>query len=92
MNHSIGDKIKGLRSQRNISQEALAKALFFSNRTISNWEQGIREVSLENLQKIADYFQVPMSFFTSSSPTIMDSLHRILLTKFKRVCKINTLV
>jgi transcriptional regulator with XRE-family HTH domain len=69
MNHSIGDKIKGLRSQRNISQEALAKALFFSNRTISNWEQGIREVSLENLQKIADYFQVPMSFFTSSSPT-----------------------
>ncbi len=69
MNHSIGDKIKGLRSQRNISQEALAKALFFSNRTISNWEQGIREVSLENLQKIADYFQVPMSFFTSSLPT-----------------------
>jgi transcriptional regulator with XRE-family HTH domain len=69
MNHSIGDKIKGLRSQRKISQEALAKALFFSNRTISNWEQGIREVSLENLQKIADYFQVPMSFFTSSLPT-----------------------
>ncbi len=69
MNNSIGNKIKGLRSQRNISQEALAKALFFSNRTISNWEQGIREVSLENLQKIADYFQVPMSYFTSSSST-----------------------
>jgi transcriptional regulator with XRE-family HTH domain len=69
MNHSIGDKIKGLRTQRNISQEALAKALFFSNRTISNWEQGLRDVSVENLQKIADYFQVPMTFFTSSNPT-----------------------
>lgn len=69
MNHSIGDKIKGLRSQRNISQEALAKALFFSNRTISNWEQGIREVSLENLQKIADYFHVPVTYFTTTSPT-----------------------
>ncbi len=69
MNHSIGDKIKGLRSQRNISQEALAKALFFSNRTISNWEQGIREVSFENLQKIADYFQVPMTYFTTTNPT-----------------------
>jgi transcriptional regulator with XRE-family HTH domain len=69
MNHSIGDKIKGLRSQQNISQEALAKALFFSNRTISNWEQGIREVSFENLQKIADYFQVPMTYFTSTNPT-----------------------
>jgi transcriptional regulator with XRE-family HTH domain len=69
MNHSIGDKIKGLRSQQNISQEALAQALFFSNRTISNWEQGIREVSFENLQKIADYFQVPMTYFTSTNPT-----------------------
>jgi transcriptional regulator with XRE-family HTH domain len=69
MNYSIGDKIKGLRTQRKLSQEALAKALFFSNRTISNWEQGLRDVSLENLQKIAEYFQVPMSYFTSTSPT-----------------------
>lgn len=69
MNNSIGDKIKGLRTQRNISQAALAKALFFSNRTISNWEQGLRDVSLENLQKIATYFQVPMTFFTNTSPT-----------------------
>jgi transcriptional regulator with XRE-family HTH domain len=69
MNHSIGDKIKGLRSQRNISQEALAKALFFSNRTISNWEQGLREVSLENLKKIAEYFKVDITYFTSPGPT-----------------------
>jgi transcriptional regulator with XRE-family HTH domain len=69
MNNSIGDKIKGLRTQRDISQEALAKALFFSNRTISNWEQGLREVSLENLKKIAEYFKVDMTYFTNSGPT-----------------------
>ena len=69
MNNSIGDKIKGLRTQRDISQEALAKALFFSNRTISNWEHGLREVSLENLIKIAEYFKVDMTYFTSSGPT-----------------------
>jgi transcriptional regulator with XRE-family HTH domain len=69
MNNSIGDKIKGLRTQRDISQEALAKALFFSNRTISNWEHGLREVSLENLKKIADYFKVDITYFTSSGPT-----------------------
>jgi transcriptional regulator with XRE-family HTH domain len=69
MNNSIGDKIKGLRSQRNLSQEALAKALFFSNRTISNWEHGIRDVSFENLQKIADYFHVPVTYFTTNNPT-----------------------
>jgi transcriptional regulator with XRE-family HTH domain len=69
MNNSIGDKIKGLRTQRQISQEALAKALFFSNRTISNWEQGLREVSLENLKKIADYFKVDITYFTTTGPT-----------------------
>jgi transcriptional regulator with XRE-family HTH domain len=69
MNNSIGDKIKGLRTQRDISQEALAKALFFSNRTISNWEHGLREVSLENLKKIADFFKVDITYFTSSGPT-----------------------
>ena len=69
MNNSIGDKIKGLRTQRDISQEALAKALFFSNRTISNWEQGLREVSLENLKKIAEYFKVDMTYFTSTGPS-----------------------
>lgn len=69
MNNSIGEKIKGLRTQRDISQEALAKALFFSNRTISNWEHGLREVSLENLKKIADYFKVDITYFTSSGPT-----------------------
>ena len=69
MNNSIGDKIKGLRTQRNLNQDALAKALFFSNRTISNWEHGLREVSIENLKKIADYFQVDMTYFTSTNPT-----------------------
>jgi transcriptional regulator with XRE-family HTH domain len=69
MNNSIGNKIKLLRTQRDLSQEDLAKALFFSNRTISNWEQGLREVSFENLNKIAVYFQVDMTYFTSTHPT-----------------------
>jgi len=66
MNNFIGEKLKELRSKRNLSQETLAKALFFSNRTISNWENGLREISLENLQKIADYFQVPLTYFTTT--------------------------
>lgn len=66
MNNIIGEKLKNLRSKRKLSQETLAKALFFSNRTISNWEQGLREISLENLKKIADYFEVPLTYFTTT--------------------------
>jgi transcriptional regulator with XRE-family HTH domain len=64
MNKTIGEKIKQLRLEMKLSQEALAKDLYFSNRTISNWENNLREVSIGNLTKIATYFNVPITFFT----------------------------
>jgi transcriptional regulator with XRE-family HTH domain len=63
MNKSIGEKIKSLRLDAKMSQEALAKALYFSNRTISNWENNLREVSVSNLTKLAEFFNVPISYF-----------------------------
>jgi transcriptional regulator with XRE-family HTH domain len=65
MNKTIGEKIKHLRLQANLSQEELADKLYFSNRTISNWENNLREVSIGNLQRIADFFTVPITFFTN---------------------------
>jgi transcriptional regulator with XRE-family HTH domain len=67
MNKSIGEKIKSLRLDAKMSQEALAKALYFSNRTISNWENNLREVSVSNLTKLADFFNVPISYFMDQS-------------------------
>jgi transcriptional regulator with XRE-family HTH domain len=66
MNETIGEKIKQLRLEAKLSQQTLAKELYFSNRTISNWENNLREVSISNLTKIAKYFQVPITFFTQS--------------------------
>lgn len=70
MKQTIGEKIKFLRIQKGLSQEALARALYFSNRTISNWEHNIREVSLQNLIKIANYFSVPIEHFTDVSTSV----------------------
>lgn len=64
MNKTIGEKIKQLRIEAKLSQEKLAKDLYFSNRTISNWENNLRDVSIGNLTKIATYFNVPITFFT----------------------------
>ena len=66
MNQTIGDKIKFLRNQKGLSQSDLAKKLYFSNRTISNWEHNLREVSVSNLEKLAQFFQVPIDYFTQS--------------------------
>jgi transcriptional regulator with XRE-family HTH domain len=63
MNKTVGDKIKFLRIQSGLSQEELGKHLYFSNRTISNWENNLREVSMDNLSKLAAYFNVNVSYF-----------------------------
>jgi transcriptional regulator with XRE-family HTH domain len=52
----VGEKIKFLRIQAKLSQEELAQKLYFSNSTISNWEKGLREVSMENLHNLANFF------------------------------------
>ncbi len=64
MNQTIGEKIKFLRNQKGLSQSDLAKKLYFSNRTISNWERNLREVSIRNLEKLAQFFQVSIDYFT----------------------------
>ncbi len=66
MNKAVGDKIKFLRTQSGLSQEELGKNLYFSNRTISNWENNLREVSMDNLHKVAAFFKVNVSYFLDS--------------------------
>lgn len=56
------DKLKSLRELRNWSQDELAKRLGVSRSTIGNYEQGIREPKFEDLEAIADVFNVPMSY------------------------------
>jgi transcriptional regulator with XRE-family HTH domain len=85
MNLSIGDKIKRLRVEKKISQEALAKALYFSNRTISNWENNLREVSISNLQKLANYFQVPITYFTEETLTSLPKNGTYQQIKVKKI-------
>jgi transcriptional regulator with XRE-family HTH domain len=60
---SVGEKIRLLRVKANLSQEELAQKLYFSNSTISNWEKGLREVSMENLHNLASFFGVKVSYF-----------------------------
>jgi transcriptional regulator with XRE-family HTH domain len=66
----VGEKLRQLRTQKGLSQSELAQHLYFSNRTISNWEKGLRDISVENLKRIADFFNVPIAYFTDLENTI----------------------
>lgn len=49
----FGDKLRQLRKQKNISQEELAFKAGLHRTYISDIERGARNVSLENIEKIA---------------------------------------
>jgi transcriptional regulator with XRE-family HTH domain len=58
----LGDKIRKLRQIRNISQTELGKLLGLPKQSISRIEKGSRKVTLEELDKISDYFAMPKSY------------------------------
>lgn len=49
-----------LRERQGLSQRELGNILGVSTSTIGNYEQGIREPNFEMLEKMADYFNVPI--------------------------------
>jgi len=58
----LGDKIRKLRQIRNISQTELGELLKLPKQSISRIEKGNRKVTVEELEKISDYFAMPKSY------------------------------
>lgn len=55
---TLGSRIKNLRKQRGLTQNAFAEAIHVSFQAVSNWERGIAPPDLENLVNIAAFFGV----------------------------------
>ena len=58
----FGERLKQLRTDKNIGQNLLAKKLGFSNASISYWETGKQLPSIEVVYKLAVYFQVSADY------------------------------
>ncbi len=61
-NNVIGKRIKNLRLEMNISQKELGERLGFCNQTISFWESGQREPSLDSVVSIAAFFKTSADY------------------------------
>lgn len=66
----IGNKIKRLRKEKEMTQRDLSKALNVVHSTISNWEHGRRLPSVAELKRIADFFAVSLSYFEVTTQTL----------------------
>ncbi|MCH5148522.1 MAG: helix-turn-helix transcriptional regulator [Clostridiales bacterium] len=58
----FGERLKLLRTEKNIGQNLLAKELQLSNASISYWETGKQEPTAEAIFKLANYFNVSADF------------------------------
>ncbi len=57
MNVYIGQNIKALRCGKDLSQKELAQLLNVSHKTVSHWESGYTEPSLDMLCKLKALFE-----------------------------------
>lgn len=77
---NIGKAIRALRAQKGVSQEKLALETGIGRRYMSDIENGRRNVSLEIIEKLAEFFEISSSDFikiieqADESPLTIDSL------------------
>lgn len=55
-------RLKELRTEKNLTQAALAAVLNVDRTAVIKWENGERETSFAMLIKIADYFDVTLDY------------------------------
>ena len=84
LQNNIGKAIRALRSQKGVSQEKLALETGVGRRYMSDIENGRRNVSLEIIEKLANFFELSPSDFVKQienanfPPLTLDTLKEYL--------------
>lgn len=68
----LSDKIKELRLARDLSQEDLAEVLDVTRQSISKYENGTAEPSLEKIKILAAYFDVTYDYLLDDNVEVQD--------------------
>lgn len=63
----FADRLRELRTQRNLTQFELASKLDVNKQTISQYERGVRRPDLESLSALCDYFNVSTDYMLGKS-------------------------
>lgn len=62
------DKLKKMRCEQNLSQQALADAIYVSRSAVAKWEAGLGLPCEESMQALENYFQVEKNHFLTDKP------------------------
>lgn len=96
---NFSERLKTLRTAAHLSQEELSVKLKVSRSCIGNYEQGKRLPDIEDLEQIADFFNVDMNYLIGKSNTkkttdfeIITDNERILLETYRRDSNIKEMI
>ena len=63
----FSERLKELRMENHLKQSELANFISVDQRSISNWEKGVRQPDFEMLEKIAKFFDVTTDYLLGIS-------------------------
>lgn len=66
--------LRDLREDNDIKQETIANYLGISQQTYSNYENGKREIPIEAVRKLAQYYKVSTDYLLRSDTSYLGSL------------------
>ena len=62
MTNNFPSKLKGLRIDKNLTQQQVSEALQISRATLGHWEIGRSQPDLDELVKISNYFNCTLDY------------------------------
>lgn len=81
-------RLKELRKKAGITQKQLAEELHVAQNTVCNWENGVRQIDMEYLQQIAEYFNVSTDYILGREDPLMAAAYdTVLIQEFKSLPK-----
>lgn len=85
MNEAFSKTLKKLRTERELSQQALADKMFVTRPTIARWESGARLPDAVMIQRLAEIFNVDVDYLLSAAATSEECPNVILVDDRKLV-------
>nr|WP_253169423.1 helix-turn-helix transcriptional regulator [Streptococcus suis] len=73
----IMNRLKILRKEKGLSQQALAKEIGVSYRTLQNWENGVNTIKPDKAQALADHFGVGVGFLLGFEDNLKEALKNL---------------
>ena len=88
----FNEKLKALRKEHDLTQVELADRLYVSRSLVARWEYGDIYPTIDNLNKISDFFNVPMSDLLNEDEKTEIIVHQVNLErKIRKVLRISLL-